>query len=154
MVSPTRRLDLADTADLVIFEDAAQAHLAEREGYRAGSIGMAAAFSFYPSKNLGAMGDSGRLVTQDSGVADRMRTLRNYGAPRKYHHTEVGTNSRLDTIQAAILNVKLPQQAGIGSATASLNSTTACLSRSNQGGLGLYKTTADWAMRTICMCCG
>jgi dTDP-4-amino-4,6-dideoxygalactose transaminase len=108
MVSPAQLLDLADTYGLIIFEDAAQAHLAEREGYRAGSIGIAAAFSFYPSKNLGALGDGGMLVTRDEGVAAQMRALRNYGAPRKYFHTELGTNSRLDTIQAAVLNVKLP----------------------------------------------
>jgi dTDP-4-amino-4,6-dideoxygalactose transaminase len=108
MVSPTQLLDLADTYGLIIFEDAAQAHLAEREGYKAGSIGMAAAFSFYPSKNLGALGDGGMLVTQDESVAAQMRALRNYGAPRKYYHTEIGTNSRLDSIQAAVLNVKLP----------------------------------------------
>ncbi|MGV0027413.1 DegT/DnrJ/EryC1/StrS family aminotransferase [Phormidesmis priestleyi] len=108
MVSPTLLLDLASTYDLLIFEDAAQAHLAEREGYRAGSIGVAAAFSFYPSKNLGAMGDGGMVVTQDETVAQTMRSLRNYGAPRKYFHTDYGTNSRLDTIQAAVLGVKLP----------------------------------------------
>jgi dTDP-4-amino-4,6-dideoxygalactose transaminase len=108
MVSPTLLLDLASTYDLLIFEDAAQAHLAEREGYRAGSIGVAAAFSFYPSKNLGAMGDGGMVVTKDETVAQTMRALRNYGAPRKYFHTDYGTNSRLDTIQAAILGVKLP----------------------------------------------
>jgi dTDP-4-amino-4,6-dideoxygalactose transaminase len=108
MVSPTLLLDLASTYDLLIFEDAAQAHLAEREGYRAGSIGVAAAFSFYPSKNLGAMGDGGMVVTQDETVAQAMRSLRNYGAPRKYFHTDYGTNSRLDTIQAAVLGVKLP----------------------------------------------
>lgn len=108
MVSPTLLLDLANTYDLMIFEDAAQAHLAEREGYKAGSIGIAAAFSFYPSKNLGALGDGGMVVTKDEAVAQKLRSLRNYGAPRKYFHTEYGTNSRLDSIQAAVLNVKLP----------------------------------------------
>ncbi|MBW4659536.1 MAG: DegT/DnrJ/EryC1/StrS family aminotransferase [Drouetiella hepatica Uher 2000/2452] len=108
MVSPHRLLDLASTYDLLIFEDAAQAHLAEREGYRAGSVGIAAAFSFYPSKNLGAFGDGGMLVTQEEIVAQTMRSLRNYGATRKYFHTDYGTNSRLDTLQAAVLNTKLP----------------------------------------------
>jgi dTDP-4-amino-4,6-dideoxygalactose transaminase len=108
MVSPRLLINLASTYDVLIFEDAAQAHLAEREGYRAGSIGIGAAFSFYPSKNLGAMGDGGMFVTSDEGVANQMRTLRNYGAPKKYFHTEVGTNSRLDTIQSVILQVKLP----------------------------------------------
>ncbi len=108
MVSPTQLLDLANRHDIIIFEDAAQAHLAEREGYRAGSIGKAAAFSFYPSKNLGSFGDGGMLITNDSDVAEKMRTLRNYGAPSKYLHTEIGTNSRLDNLQAAVLNVKLP----------------------------------------------
>jgi dTDP-4-amino-4,6-dideoxygalactose transaminase len=108
MVSPRKLLDLASTYDLLIFEDAAQAHLAEREDYRAGSIGLAAAFSFYPSKNLGAFGDGGMLVTQEEIVAETMRSLRNYGATRKYFHTDFGTNSRLDTIQAAVLRAKLP----------------------------------------------
>ncbi|BAU14772.1 DegT/DnrJ/EryC1/StrS family protein [Leptolyngbya sp. NIES-3755] len=108
MVSPCLLRDLAHTYELIIFEDAAQAHLAEREGIRAGSIGLAAAFSFYPSKNLGALGDGGIVVTKDEAIAAKLRTLRNYGAPRKYFHTEFGTNSRLDSIQAAILNVKLP----------------------------------------------
>ncbi len=108
MVSPRKLLDLASTYDLLIFEDAAQAHLAECEGYRAGSIGMAAAFSFYPSKNLGGFGDGGMLVTREEIVAQTMRSLRNYGATRKYFHTDLGTNSRLDTIQAAVLQAKLP----------------------------------------------
>jgi dTDP-4-amino-4,6-dideoxygalactose transaminase len=108
MVSPGHLLDLASTYDLLIFEDAAQAHLAEREGYRAGSVGTAAAFSFYPSKNLGAMGDGGMLITKEWLVAETMRSLRNYGASRKYYHTDVGTNSRLDTLQAAVLSAKLP----------------------------------------------
>jgi dTDP-4-amino-4,6-dideoxygalactose transaminase len=108
MVSPTQLLDLANRHNLIIFEDAAQAHLAEREGYRAGSFGKAAAFSFYPSKNLGSFGDGGMLITNDVEVAEKMRTLRNYGAPSKYLHTEIGTNSRLDNLQAAVLNVKFP----------------------------------------------
>lgn len=108
MVSPSKLEDFAKSYNLVIFEDAAQAHLAERENYRAGSIGMAAAFSFYPSKNLGAFGNGGMLVTNNEEIAKKVRTLRNYGAPQKYFHTELGTNSRLDTLQAAILQVKLP----------------------------------------------
>ncbi|MFY7807333.1 MAG: DegT/DnrJ/EryC1/StrS family aminotransferase [Limnoraphis robusta] len=108
MVSPHGLLELANSHNLVIFEDAAQAHLAQREGYRAGSVGMAAAFSFYPSKNLGAFGDGGMVITHSQEVAQKMKSLRNYGAPKKYVHMELGTNSRLDTIQAAILNVKLP----------------------------------------------
>ncbi|CEJ43946.1 DegT/DnrJ/EryC1/StrS family aminotransferase [Chrysosporum ovalisporum Ak1311] len=108
MVSPQQLLDLADTYKLLIFEDAAQAHLAEREGYRAGSVGTAGAFSFYPSKNLGAFGDGGMLLTRDSDVAQKMKHLRNYGASQKYFHVELGTNSRLDTLQAAVLLEKLP----------------------------------------------
>lgn len=108
MVSPLQLLNFADTYKLVIFEDAAQAHLTQRDGYHAGSVGIAAAFSFYPSKNLGAFGDGGMLLTRDSDVAQKMRRLRNYGASQKYFHTEPGTNSRLDTLQAAILHQKLP----------------------------------------------
>lgn len=108
MVSPKQLLDFASSHNVIIFEDAAQAHLANREGYTAGSVGKAAAFSFYPSKNLGAFGNGGMLVTSDEEVAKKMRSLRNYGAPIKYFHTELGTNSRLDSIQAAILNEKLP----------------------------------------------
>lgn len=108
MVSPAALFAFADAHNLMIFEDAAQAHLAEREGYRAGSLGKAAAFSFYPSKNLGCLGDGGMVVTPDQDVAKKLRSLRNYGAPRKYFHTELGTNSRLDTFQAAVLALKLP----------------------------------------------
>lgn len=107
MVSPNQLLHLAQTYNLIIFEDAAQAHLATRENYRAGSFSKAAAFSFYPSKNLGAFGDGGMLVTNDAEIAKKMQIFRNYGAPCKYLHTEPGTNSRLDTLQAAVLNVKL-----------------------------------------------
>jgi dTDP-4-amino-4,6-dideoxygalactose transaminase len=108
MVSPQQLLDFADKYKVLIFEDAAQAHLAERDGYRAGSVGIAAAFSFYPSKNLGAFGDGGILLTKDADVAQKMTRLRNYGASSKYYHTEAGTNSRLDTMQAAVLLEKLP----------------------------------------------
>lgn len=108
MVSPTQLQDFATTHNLIIFEDSAQAHLAHTEGYHAGAIGKAAGFSFYPSKNLGAFGNGGIVTTNDASVAQKMRSLRNYGAPKKYFHTELGTNSRLDTLQAAILNVKLP----------------------------------------------
>jgi dTDP-4-amino-4,6-dideoxygalactose transaminase len=111
MVSPAQLHDLATTYNLLIFEDAAQAHLAEREGQRAGSIGIGAAFSFYPSKNLGAFGDGGMVVVQDDIIAQTLRSLRNYGASRKYFHTDYGTNSRLDTLQAAILQTKLPHLA-------------------------------------------
>ncbi len=108
MVSPRQLLDFANTYKLLIFEDAAQAHLAEREGYRAGSVGIGAAFSFYPSKNLGAFGDGGMLLTRDPDIAQKIGRLRNYGASQKYFHTESGTNSRLDTLQAAVLLEKLP----------------------------------------------
>ncbi len=108
MVSPGRLKDLAAAHPLILVEDAAQAHLAERDGTRAGSIGRAAAFSFYPSKNLGCFGDGGMVVTGDRELAQKLRSLRNYGAPQKYHHVDLGTNSRLDTLQAAILQAKLP----------------------------------------------
>jgi dTDP-4-amino-4,6-dideoxygalactose transaminase len=99
---------VAQRHNLVLIEDAAQAHGARYRGRRAGSFGHAAAFSFYPSKTLGALGDGGMIVTNDDGVAQKVRLLRNYGQRAKYHHAVLGTNSRLDTIQAAALSVKLP----------------------------------------------
>lgn len=108
MVDPEALVALADRHCLMIFEDAAQAHLAQRGGRVAGTVGRAAAFSFYPGKNLGAIGDAGAVLTDDPAIAERVRKFRNYGAPRKYFHEELGTNSRLDTLQAAVLNVKLP----------------------------------------------
>lgn len=98
---------LARHYGLRVLEDAAQAHGARYGGRRAGSLGDAAAFSFYPTKNLGAYGDAGALVTDDSALADRVRLLRNYGSRRKYYNELLGTNSRLDPMQAALLRVRL-----------------------------------------------
>ena len=92
---------------LRVIEDAAQAHGAEYKGRRAGSMGDAASFSFYPGKNLGAMGEAGAVVTNDPELAEKIRTLRDHGQARKYHHTLVGWNSRMDGIQAAVLRLKL-----------------------------------------------
>jgi dTDP-4-amino-4,6-dideoxygalactose transaminase len=93
---------------LSILEDAAQAIGAAWRGRRAGSLGLAAAFSFYPTKNLSAAGDAGIVTTNDPELAAHMRRLRNHGSPRRYLHDELGWNARLDGIQAAILRVKLP----------------------------------------------
>jgi dTDP-4-amino-4,6-dideoxygalactose transaminase len=98
---------LADRRGIRVIEDACQAHGATLNGRRAGSLGTAAAFSFYPGKNLGAYGDGGAITTNDSALADRLRLVRNWGSVRKYHHEEVGLNSRLDSLQAAVLDVKL-----------------------------------------------
>ena len=99
---------LADRHGLAIVEDAAQAHGAALEGRAAGAWGVAGCFSFYPSKNLGALGDGGAVVTSDAALADKLRRLRNYGARQKHVHESIGYNSRLDPLQAAVLGVKLP----------------------------------------------
>lgn len=101
-------LELGRKYDLKIIEDCAQAHGAKYKGLKVGSIGDAAGFSFYPSKNLGALGDSGMITTNDSKLAIKVRALRNYGSEEKYVNKYKGKNSRLDEIQAAILSVKLP----------------------------------------------
>jgi dTDP-4-amino-4,6-dideoxygalactose transaminase len=100
-------LEIARQRGLLVIEDAAQAHGALYDGQRAGSLGNAAGFSFYPAKNLGAYGDGGMVVTNDRGVAEKIRQLRNYGQRVKYEHPVIGINSRLDTVQAAVLRVKL-----------------------------------------------
>jgi dTDP-4-amino-4,6-dideoxygalactose transaminase len=100
-------LEIAAARGLRVIEDAAQAHGAVYRGSRAGALGNAAAFSFYPGKNLGALGDGGAVVTNDDTLADRVRILRNYGSRKKYYNEVKGVNSRLDSIQAAFLGVKL-----------------------------------------------
>ncbi|MCK1493776.1 DegT/DnrJ/EryC1/StrS family aminotransferase [Bradyrhizobium sp. 180] len=98
---------IAQARDILLIEDAAQAHGAMRGGVKAGAFGDAAAFSFFPTKNLGALGDAGAVLTNDDGLAERLRALRNYGSKVKYYHECEGINSRLDEIQAAMLRVKL-----------------------------------------------
>jgi dTDP-4-amino-4,6-dideoxygalactose transaminase len=99
--------ELAEKFGLVVIEDACQAHGSRYKGKRAGSLGHAAAFSFYPGKNLGAFGDGGIVATDDHEIAKRLEMMRNYGQKEKYHHQFRGYNRRLDTLQAAILRVKL-----------------------------------------------
>ncbi len=98
---------LADKHHLLLIEDCAQAHGARDHDRIVGTVGDLASFSFYPTKNLGAYGDGGAVITNDAGYADRLRRLRNYGQTQRYHHAERGMNSRLDELQAAILGVKL-----------------------------------------------
>lgn len=100
---------IARAHGLYLLEDAAQAHGARHEGRRAGSLGDAAAFSFYPAKNLGALGDGGAVTTDDDALAARVRLLRNYGMRSRYEIEAAGTNSRLAEIQAAVLAAKLPR---------------------------------------------
>lgn len=101
-------LTIAAKHGLRVIEDAAQAHGARYRGRRIGGHGDIVCWSFYPGKNLGALGDGGAITTNDSALAERLRKLHNYGSSQKYHHEELGVNSRLDEMQAAILCVKLP----------------------------------------------
>jgi dTDP-4-amino-4,6-dideoxygalactose transaminase len=100
-------LELADRHGLIVIEDACQAHGAYYKGRRAGSLGHAAAFSFYPTKNLGGCGDAGMLVTDDGAVVEQVRAMRNCGQRQKYIHELAPFNHRMDTLQAAVLRVKL-----------------------------------------------
>ena len=99
---------IAEKYKLYVLEDCAQAHGATYKGRVIGSFGDAAGFSFYPGKNLGALGDAGAAVTNDKALADKVRALGNYGSDYKYHHIYKGNNSRLDELQAAFLSAKLP----------------------------------------------
>ena len=101
-------MEIARRRRLYVIEDCAQAHGATYKGRKVGTFGDAAAFSFYPGKNLGALGDGGAVVTNDSALADKISALGNYGSDYKYHHIYKGNNSRLDELQAAFLRVKLP----------------------------------------------
>jgi dTDP-4-amino-4,6-dideoxygalactose transaminase len=101
-------LEFAHRHDLRVVEDAAQAHAAERNGARAGTVGDVGCFSFYPGKNLGAFGDAGAVVTNDGELAERVRLMRDHGRTDRNHHAVVGMNCRLDTLHAAVLTVKVP----------------------------------------------
>ena len=101
-------MKIAAERELYVIEDCAQAHGALYKGKKIGQFGDLAGFSFYPGKNLGALGDAGAVVTDDKNLADKVRALGNYGSDYKYHHIYMGSNSRLDELQAAFLAVKLP----------------------------------------------
>ncbi|MDQ6623820.1 MAG: DegT/DnrJ/EryC1/StrS family aminotransferase, partial [Verrucomicrobiota bacterium] len=101
-------LEFARSKGLPVIEDASQAHGAEYRGHAAGSMGDIGCFSFYPGKNLGAFGEAGASVSNNAELSQKMRTLRDHGQARKYHHSMIGWNCRMDGIQAAVLDVKLP----------------------------------------------
>jgi dTDP-3-amino-3,4,6-trideoxy-alpha-D-glucose transaminase len=108
----TAILGIAERYHLTVVEDACQAHLATSEGRPVGTMGAAGAFSFYPTKNLGALGDAGAIITSDAALAERLKRLRNGGQTSRYHHREFGVNTRLDEMQAAVLRTRLPRLAG------------------------------------------
>ena len=100
-------LEIARRYDLFVIEDACQAHGAEYKGKKAGTIGDAGCFSFYPGKNLGAYGEAGAVVTNDDALAEKIRMLRDHGQAKKYYHDWIGWNARMDGFQGAVLGVKL-----------------------------------------------
>ena len=131
---------IADRRGLFVLEDAAQAHGARYRGRRTGSLGHAAAFSFYPTKNLAALGDAGAILTDDGGLAERARQYRNYGSSEKYAHDMIGANSRLDELQAAFLRTRL---VGLDSANARRREIAACYSQTLTGIAGLELPLRD-----------
>ncbi|WP_354702510.1 DegT/DnrJ/EryC1/StrS family aminotransferase [Paraconexibacter sp. AEG42_29] len=133
----TRLQALADRHGLVLIDDAAQAHGAEHRGRPVGGLADATAWSFYPGKNLGALGDGGAVTTDDDALAGRLRMLRNYGSREKYVHELAGTNSRLDELQAAALTVKL----GHLETANARRATVAARYRARLGDLPLAQTT-------------
>ncbi len=100
--------NICNKHNIILIEDCAQSHFSELNGKRAGTIGIAGSFSFYPGKNLGAYGDAGCIITNDDALAEKCKMFANHGALKKHHHQIEGINSRLDGLQAAILNTKLP----------------------------------------------
>jgi dTDP-4-amino-4,6-dideoxygalactose transaminase len=144
----------ADRAGIVLIEDAAQAHGASWRGRRAGSLGRAGCFSFYPGKNLGAFGDAGAIVTSDGELAYRLRSLRDHGRSRHYRdvHEAIGTTSRLDALQAVVLNAKLSKLDTWTTARRSIaaryraafGSGTARLIMEEPGSLGAYHLAVAW----------
>ncbi len=100
-------LEFARKRDLFVIEDAAQAHGAVYKGRKVGTLGDIACFSFYPGKNLGAFGEAGAVVTNNDELQEKIRILRDHGQIRKYHHTMIGWNGRMDGIQGAVLGIKL-----------------------------------------------
>ncbi len=138
---------MAKERNLKVVEDAAQAFGASWEGVRAGGLGDAAAFSFYPTKNLAAFGDAGMVSTRDAEIAERAKMLRAHGMRRRYYHDEVGWNSRLDTLQAAVLEVKLRRVDAGNRRRLEL----ACLYNERFTAAGLVgKTTADGVVLPFC----
>lgn len=107
MKDMTNWVTFCNSNNLLLFEDCAQSHLATEGGLHGGSFGITGSYSFYPTKNLGAIGDAGAIVTNNSEIADFAKKLRNYGQSERYVHPEIGMNSRLDEIQASILQAKL-----------------------------------------------
>ena len=133
---------IAKTHDLIVVEDAAQAHGAKdtETGYRAGNLSDAAAFSFYPSKNLGALGDAGAVTTNDREIFETVKLLRNYGSSKKYVNESQGINSRLDEFQAGILNIKLPQ--------ANYISFSICLCYTSKSTTTFWEVGTAWQLKT------
>ena len=127
--------DFCDSHNILLLEDAAQAHGAAENGVKAGNWGTFGAFSFYPTKNLGAIGDAGAITTSDPEIAERARSIRNYGQKDRYHHDAFGLNSRLDELQAALLNEKIQ----------SLNSET----DQRRNNANLYRANLDEAVVSL-----
>lgn len=137
-------MEIANRHGLPVIEDACQAHGAEYKGRKAGSIGRAGCFSFYPGKNLGALGEAGAVVTNDSNLAARIRVLREHGQERRYYHSQIGWNARMDGMQAAMLRIKLRGLAR-GNAARRAHAEQYLAALRGTPGLGL-PTVADYAL--------
>jgi dTDP-3-amino-3,4,6-trideoxy-alpha-D-glucose transaminase len=135
--------EIAAANDLAVIEDAAQAHGARHRGRRVGGLGAAGAFSFYPAKNIGALGDGGAVTTDDDEIAEKVRMLRNYGQGAKYENEVIGVNSRLSELQSAALRVELPRLDGWNATRRTL---AAAYREALEGSVALrLPETPDWA---------